>query len=86
MGMMDTKSFQYGDLVHEVDLYTGMMVPDMSVSIPVNKKLDVSFDMRIKALYDYKSKDYFTSTSSQSRVNENKEFSDMINKARKLMK
>ena len=52
MGMMDTKSFKYGDLVHEVDLYTGMMVPDMSVSIPVNKKLDVSFDMRIKALYE----------------------------------
>jgi hypothetical protein len=41
---------------------------------------------RIKALYGYKSKDYFTSTNSQSRVNENKEFSDMINKARKLMK
>ena len=50
-------------------------------------KTQVNEEMnRIKALYDYKSKDYFTSTSSQSRVNENKEFSDMINKARKLMK
>ena len=50
-------------------------------------KTQVNEEMnRIKALYDYKSKDYFTSTNSQSRMNENKEFSDMINKARKLMK
>jgi hypothetical protein len=50
-------------------------------------KTQVNEEMnRIKALYGYKSKDYFTSTSSQSRMNENKEFSDMINKARKLMK
>lgn len=41
---------------------------------------------RIKALYGYKSKDYFTTTNSQSRMNENKEFSDMLNKARQLMK
>ena len=56
----------------------------------VTKKLNktqVNEEMkRIKALYDYKSKDYFTSTNSQSRMNENKEFSDMINKARELMK
>jgi hypothetical protein len=47
----------------------------------VNEEMD-----RIKSLYGYKSKDYFTSTNPQSRVNENKEFSDMLNKARKLMK
>lgn len=50
-------------------------------------KTQVNEEMkRIKALYDYKSKDYFTTTNSQSRIQENKEFSDMINKARKLMK
>lgn len=56
----------------------------------VTKKLNktqVNEEMnRIKALYGYKSKDYFTTTNPQSRVNENKEFSDMINKARQLMK
>ena len=36
--------------------------------------------------YNYKSKDYFTTTNPQTRMNENKEFSDMINKARQLMK
>ncbi len=50
-------------------------------------KTQVNEEMnRIKALYGYKSKDYFTTTNSQSRINENKEFSDMISKARKLMK
>ena len=50
-------------------------------------KTQVNEEMnRIKSLYGYKSKDYFTTTNSQSRMNENKEFSDMINKARKLMK
>ena len=50
-------------------------------------KIQVNEEMnRIKALYGYKSKDYFTTTNSQTRVNEDKGFSDMINKARKLMK
>ncbi len=50
-------------------------------------KTQVNEEMnRIKSLYDYKSKDYFTTTNAQSRVNENKEFSDMIKKARQLMK
>jgi len=50
-------------------------------------KTQVNEEMnRIKALYGYKSKDYFTTTNSQTRMNENKEFSDMLNKARKLMK
>lgn len=56
----------------------------------VTKKLNktqVNEEMnRIKALYGYKSKDYFTTTNSQSRMNENKEFSDMLNKARQLIK
>ena len=50
-------------------------------------KTQVNEEMnRIKALYGYKSKDYFTTTNPQSRISENKEFSDMLNKARKLMK
>jgi hypothetical protein len=50
-------------------------------------KTQVNEEMnRIKSLYGYKSKDYFTATNSKSRMNENKEFSDMLNKARKLMK
>ena len=56
----------------------------------VTKKLNktqINEEMnRIKALYGYKSADYFTSTNAQSRISENKEFSDMLNKARKLMK
>lgn len=56
----------------------------------VTKKLNktqVNEEMnRIKALYGYKSADYFTSTNAQSRISENKEFSDMLNKARQLMK
>lgn len=50
-------------------------------------KTQVNEEMnRIKSLYGYKSKDYFTTTNSQSRINESKEFSDMLNKARKLIK
>ena len=41
---------------------------------------------RIKALYNYKSKDYFNNTTPKSRVNENKEFSDVLGRARQLMK
>ena len=41
---------------------------------------------RIKALYNYKSKDYFNSTTPKSRVNENKEFSDVLGRARQLMR
>lgn len=56
----------------------------------VTKKLNktqVNEEMkRIKDLYGYKSKDYFTTTNSQSRIQENKEFSNMINRARELMK
>lgn len=56
----------------------------------VTKKLNEiekskEFD-RIKALYEYKSKDYYTRTSSKSRLNEENRFSNMIDKARELMK
>ena len=57
-----------------------------NVTKKLNKTLVNEEMNRIKSLYGYKSKDYFTTTNPTTRVNENKEFSDMINKARKLMK
>lgn len=52
----------------------------------VNKKLVNEEINRIKNLYNYHSKDYFNETTPTLRVNEDKGFSNMINKARKLMK
>ena len=52
----------------------------------INKKLVNEELNRIKNLYNYQSKDYFKTTTSMSRVQENREFSDMIGRARKLMK
>lgn len=52
----------------------------------INKKLVNEELKRIKNLYNYHSKDYFNTTTSTSRMQENREFSDMIGKARKLMK
>lgn len=52
----------------------------------VNKNLVNEEIKRIKNLYNYHSKDYFNTTNANSRVRENREFSDMIGKARKLMK
>ena len=50
-------------------------------------KTQVSEEMkRIKALYEYKSKDYFNTTTPQTRLGESNEYSDMLNKARKLIK
>ena len=57
-----------------------------NITKKLNKTLVNEEMKRIKSLYGYKSKDYFTTTNSQSRMNESKEFSDMLNKARKLMK
>ena len=57
-----------------------------NITKKLNKTLVNEEMNRIKSLYGYKSKDYFTTTNSQSRMNESKEFSDMLNKARKLMK
>lgn len=57
-----------------------------NVTKKLNKTLVNEEMNRIKSLYGYKSKDYFTTTNPTTRVNENKEFSDMLNKARKLMK
>ena len=55
----------------------------------VTKKLNMTLvneqKERIKQLWGYKSAEAKTSTSS-FRMQENKEFSDMVNKARKLMK
>ena len=52
----------------------------------INKKLVNEELKRIKNLYNYHSKDYFNTTTSTSRMQENREFSDMIGKARKLLK
>lgn len=41
---------------------------------------------RIKALYDYKSKEYFVNTDAQMRLKENKEFNNVLGKVRSLMK
>ena len=40
---------------------------------------------RIKELFGYKSKEYYNNTTAGSRLMEDKNFSDMINKARSLM-
>lgn len=47
----------------------------------VNEELN-----KIKSLYNYKSKDYFKNTTVNSRVNEGTEFSNMLKRARELMK
>ena len=41
---------------------------------------------KIKKLYSYKRKDYYVTTTPQSRVDENTKFSGMLERARKLMK
>lgn len=41
---------------------------------------------RIKELYNYKSKEVFKNSTPQTRVNENKNFTDMLNRSRQLMK
>lgn len=41
---------------------------------------------RMKQLWGYKSKDYFVNTTSQSRIDEDKNFNGMVDKMRKLMK
>lgn len=52
----------------------------------INKKMVNEELNRIKNLYNYRSKDYFKTTNNKNRINENCEFSNMIDKARKLMK
>ena len=47
----------------------------------VNEELN-----KIKSLYGYNSKDFFKNTTVKSRVNESTEFSNMLDRARKLMK
>lgn len=58
--------------------------PDVEKKI--NKKMVNEELNRIKNLYNYRSKDYFKTTNNKDRINENSEFSNMIDKARKLMK
>ena len=57
-----------------------------NVEKQINKKLVNEELNRIKGLYNYHSKDYFKTTTSDSRIKENREFSNMIGKARNLMK
>lgn len=52
----------------------------------INKKMVNEELNRIKNLYNYRNKDYFKTTNNKNRINENCEFSNMIDKARKLMK
>ena len=52
----------------------------------VNKKLVNEEINRIKNLYNYNSENYFKNTTAKSRFTENKEVSDMLNKARKIVK
>ena len=47
----------------------------------VNAEMD-----RIKNLFGYVSKEYFSNTTAKSRLNEENEFPNMINRARELMK
>ena len=57
-----------------------------NVTKKLNKTLVNEEMNRIKSLYGYKSKNYFGTSNAQTRIKEEKEFSDMLNKARKLMK
>ncbi len=53
MGLMDTRSYKYGDLIHEVDLYTGGAVPDLSVVRPCGQeKAELYLEFRFKSLYE----------------------------------
>ena len=52
----------------------------------INKKLVNEEINRIKNLYNYHSKDFFNTTTSQSRLKEDKEISQMLGRARQLMK
>ena len=53
MGLMDTASYKYGDLVHEIGLYTGMLAQDLSVIRPLDEEeTKVIFELRVKSLYE----------------------------------
>lgn len=52
----------------------------------IGKKLVNEEMNRIKHLFNYKCSDYTKNTTPNERLNETKEFDDMLNKARKLMK
>ena len=49
------------------------------------EKVNAEMD-RIKNLFGYVSKEYFSNTTAKSRLNEESKFPDMLNRARELMK
>ena len=57
-----------------------------NVTKKVNKQIFNEEAERIKALYNYKHSDSRKNTTAQSRINENTEFSNILGKARSLMK
>lgn len=76
-GMKDSSGNEYLVEWHDKE-------PDVTKKvnmIQVNEEMD-----KIKKLYSYKRKDYYVTTTPQSRVDENTKFSGMLEKARKLMK
>lgn len=76
-GMKDSSGNEYLVEWHENK-------PDVTKKVnmvQVNEEMD-----RIKQLYSYKRKDYYVTTTPQSRVDENAKFSGMLDRARKLMK
>ncbi|MCD7864017.1 MAG: insulinase family protein [Lachnospiraceae bacterium] len=52
--MMDTRSHSYGDLFNEINLVCGSMEPTVNLyhNSQKEKKLILTFDMKVKALYD----------------------------------
>ena len=53
MGLLDTKSYSYKDLVHETDLYTGMISSEVGLNLEYDtRKTTIFFEMRCKVLYE----------------------------------
>jgi hypothetical protein len=59
---------------------------DSSISKKPNLNIVNEEKDRIKQLWNYKSKDAFKGTNASMRLNEDKEISQMLDKARRLMK
>lgn len=78
MGLMDTEHYKYGDLVHEMDLYTGMLVTDTSIYNPIGKSAEIYMETRMKVLYENIGKAfelageilYTTKTEDEKRLRE----------------
>ena len=53
LGLMDTKSYSYGDLHIETDLYTGMISPDGNLVRRLDdESTKLYLDVKVKALYE----------------------------------